>query len=70
MPTYDYRCTSCNYTWEVFQSIKDKKITTCPKCQKETAERLISKGNGVIFKGSGFYETDYKRKKEPKKKKE
>ena len=70
MPTYDYRCNSCGNIWEVFQSMTDKKITTCPKCQKETAERLISGGGGVIFRGDGFYETDYKRKKEEPKKKE
>jgi len=63
MPTYDYRCNNCDNTWEIFQSIKDKKITRCPKCQKETAERLISGGGGVIFRGDGFYATDYKQKK-------
>jgi len=68
MPTYDYRCESCGHTWEVFQPVKAKKINTCPNCQKETAKRLISGGAGVIFKGQGFYETDYKRKKDPKKK--
>ncbi len=59
MPTYEYRCTSCNDTFEVFQSIKDEPVKTCPKCGGEV-KRLIGSGAGIIFKGSGFYVTDYK----------
>ncbi|MDD5438772.1 MAG: zinc ribbon domain-containing protein [Candidatus Omnitrophica bacterium] len=61
MPTYDYRCTKCNYTFEEFQRITASPLTKCPKC-KGKVERLIGKGSGIIFKGTGFYETDYKRK--------
>tara|TARA_Y100000310_G_C19958815_1_gene480284 strand:- start:196 stop:390 length:195 start_codon:yes stop_codon:yes gene_type:complete len=62
MPTYDYICNACKYKFEKFQGIKAKKIKTCPKCKKKEVLRLIGKGAGIIFKGSGFYETDYKRK--------
>lgn len=65
MPTYEYECTSCYHRFEVFQSIIDKPIEKCPKCSKGL-RRLISAGGGVIFKGSGFYATDYK-KSTPKK---
>lgn len=60
MPTYDYKCTNCGHTFEAFQSIKDKPLSRCPKC-KGSVRRLINGGMGVIFKGSGFYTTDYKR---------
>lgn len=60
MPTYEYQCTACGYRWEKFQSIKADPDTVCPECQAETAQRLISGGGGVIFKGSGFYQTDYR----------
>ena len=60
MPTYDYRCNSCNVEFELFQSMKDKPKKKCPECGKLTLERLIGTGAGVIFKGSGFYETDYR----------
>lgn len=61
MPTYDYECSECGETFEKFQSMSEKPIKKCPKCGKMKAERLIGSGSGVIFKGSGFYETDYKR---------
>lgn len=61
MPTYDYQCEDCSYAFEKFQSITAKPIQTCPEC-KGRVKRLIGTGAGVIFKGSGFYETDYKRK--------
>lgn len=61
MPTYDYKCTSCGYTFEYFQSMTDKPLTVCPLC-KGYVKRLIGPGLDPIFKGSGFYETDYKRK--------
>ena len=62
MPTYEYECESCGHSLEILQSIKDKKLTKCPKCGKAKLRRLIGTGSGIIFKGSGFYETDYKRK--------
>jgi len=62
MPTYDYRCEACGYTFAAFQSITEDALTTCPECGKESLRRLIGAGAGIIFKGSGFYETDYKRK--------
>jgi putative FmdB family regulatory protein len=57
MPTYGYECKSCGYTFDVFQSMKDEPLKTCPQCGKEI-RRLINGGGGVIFKGSGFYVTD------------
>ena len=62
MPTYDYKCDACGQKWEKFQSIKADPITTCPHCGQETARRLIGMGAGLIFKGSGFYITDYREK--------
>ncbi|MCA8998461.1 MAG: zinc ribbon domain-containing protein [Planctomycetaceae bacterium] len=60
MPTYDYECKNCNHTWELFQSIKAKPIKKCPECGKNQARRVIGPGAGIIFKGSGFYQTDYR----------
>lgn len=60
MPTYEYKCTSCDHRLETMQSMKDAPLTTCPSCGKETLTRLISAGGGMIFKGTGFYLTDYK----------
>ncbi|MBL0922538.1 MAG: zinc ribbon domain-containing protein [Phycisphaerales bacterium] len=60
MPTYDYRCNACGHTFEQFQSMKDKALTKCPECKKSALERLIGLGGGIIFKGSGFYQTDYR----------
>ena len=64
MPTYQYECDACNHTFDILQSMLDKKLKKCPQCGKNTLHRLIGSGSGIIFKGSGFYETDYK-KKEP-----
>lgn len=61
MPTYDYRCVQCGHAFEAFQSIKDEPLCECPKCKGEL-KRLIGGGCGLIFKGSGFYITDYKQK--------
>ncbi|MBF0619868.1 MAG: zinc ribbon domain-containing protein [Candidatus Omnitrophica bacterium] len=66
MPTYEYECNACNHAFEAFQSMMDAKLTKCPSCGKEALARLIGAGSGVIFKGSGFYETDYKKKDAPK----
>ena len=63
MPTYDYKCENCGNEIEVFQSIKDAPLTKCEKCGKDTLKKMISGGAGLIFKGSGFYLTDYKDKK-------
>ena len=60
MPTYDYQCKQCNHRWELFQSIKDKPIRKCPECGKLKAQRIIGAGAGIIFRGSGFYQTDYR----------
>ncbi len=57
MPTYDYECTECGYSFEYFQSMSDDPLKTCPKCGGKV-RRLIGGGLGVIFKGSGFYVTD------------
>ena len=61
MPTYEYRCTACKHEFEQFQSMKDKPLRTCPACKKAKLERLIGTGGAIIFKGSGFYLTDYGR---------
>jgi len=60
MPNYDYECQKCGYVFEVFQKITDKPLTKCPKCQGRL-KRLIGSGGGLIFKGPGFYITDYKK---------
>ena len=57
MPTYEYECKKCGHSFDVFQSMKDDPLKTCPKCGKEL-RRLINGGTGVIFKGGGFYVTD------------
>ena len=61
MPTYEYKCNKCEERFELFQKMNDKPIENCPLC-KGNVTRLIGTGIGIIFKGSGFYETDYKRK--------
>jgi len=60
MPTYEYICDNCQHQFEQFQSIKAKPIRKCPECGKLSVQRLIGAGAGIIFKGSGFYETDYR----------
>lgn len=60
MPTYDYRCNACKHEFEHYQSMKDKPLKKCPECGKSALERLIGTGAAVIFKGSGFYQTDYR----------
>lgn len=60
MPTYEYICEKCGYEFEQFQSITARPLRICPKCGKRQLKRLIGAGAGVIFKGSGFYETDYR----------
>jgi putative FmdB family regulatory protein len=60
MPTYDYVCGSCGYEFEQFQTITAKPVRKCPRCGREGVKRLIGVGAGIIFRGSGFYETDYR----------
>lgn len=60
MPTYEYACSSCNHQFEHFQSITAGPLRTCPSCGRKTLQRLIGAGGGIIFKGSGFYQTDYR----------
>tara|TARA_S200002703_G_scaffold152707_1_gene153396 strand:- start:102 stop:293 length:192 start_codon:yes stop_codon:yes gene_type:complete len=63
MPTYDYICKECGHRFELFQQMTANVKRKCPECGKKTLERLIGSGGGVIFKGDGFYENDYKKKK-------
>jgi putative FmdB family regulatory protein len=65
MPTYEYICKKCKHMFELFQSMFDAPRKTCPEC-KGAVRRLVSGGSGLIFKGSGFYLTDYKNKKSSK----
>ncbi len=60
MPTYQYQCSACQHGFEELQSIKDEPLTKCPKCKKKKLQRLIGTGAGLLFKGSGFYITDYR----------
>jgi putative FmdB family regulatory protein len=62
MPTYEYACSKCGHRFEKFQSMRDEPLRRCPKCRKLALKRLIGEGAGLIFKGSGFYITDYKNK--------
>ena len=61
MPTYDYSCAACGHRFERFESINDDAPKACPKCGKKKAKRMLGTGAGLIFKGSGFYTTDYKK---------
>lgn len=75
MPTYDYRCDACDHEFELFQGINDAILKKCPKCGKQKLRRLFGAGAAVVFKGSGFYQTDYrsdsyKKKSEAEKKSE
>src|SRR6266576_2188675 len=60
MPTYDYSCDACKHEFEVFESITAQPQKKCPKCKKNKLRRLFGAGGGLIFKGSGFYQTDYR----------
>ena len=60
MPTYDYRCRSCDHEFECFQSMSAAVLKKCPECGKLSLKRLIGSGAAVLFKGSGFYGTDYR----------
>ena len=60
MPTYDYVCEACDHAFELFQSIKEDAKRKCPECGKPKLRRLIGPGAAIVFKGSGFYKTDYR----------
>ena len=60
MPTYDYVCDGCGHAFELFQSMTDAVKKTCPECGKKKLRRLIGAGGAIVFKGSGFYKTDYR----------
>jgi putative FmdB family regulatory protein len=60
MPTYDYKCQACDHEFEKFQPITSSAIRKCPECGKLKVKRLLGTGGGIIFKGSGFYQTDYR----------
>jgi putative FmdB family regulatory protein len=60
MPTYEYRCEGCGHEFEELQSFKDEPLKVCPKCHEERLRRLFGTGAAILFRGSGFYETDYR----------
>jgi putative FmdB family regulatory protein len=60
MPTYEYQCDACGHEFEEMQSFSEDALTKCPKCKKKKLRRLFGTGASIIFKGSGFYETDYR----------
>ena len=60
MPTYDYECNACGHAFELFQSISERVKKKCPECGKRTLRRLFGTGGAIVFKGSGFYQTDYR----------
>ena len=60
MPTYEYQCEACEHNFDEFQSIKDKPLKKCPQCGKNKLRRIFGAGAAILFKGSGFYETDYR----------
>lgn len=61
MPTYDYTCQDCGHAFEHFQSMTSDMLKTCPQCKKDELKRLIGTGGALLFKGTGFYVTDYKK---------
>ena len=60
MPTYEYECDACEHQFEVYQGINDPKKRKCPECGKLKLRRLLGTGSAIVFKGSGFYQTDYR----------
>lgn len=62
MPTYEYACQSCDHEFEKFQPMRDAPLKVCPECGEKSLKRLVGGGAGLIFKGTGFYITDYKKK--------
>jgi putative FmdB family regulatory protein len=68
MPTYEYQCTDCGHEFERFQKMSDEPVKVCPECGEPKVQRRISTGGGVVFKGPGFYATDYRKSPPPKEK--
>lgn len=62
MPTYTYKCKSCEHTFDTFQKMTDEALEDCPECGKAALRKVYKPGGGIIFKGSGFYTTDYRKK--------
>jgi putative FmdB family regulatory protein len=60
MPTYEYQCDACEHNFDEFQSMNDKALKKCPKCKKSKLRRVFGAGAAILFKGSGFYQTDYR----------
>jgi putative FmdB family regulatory protein len=60
MPTYEYKCDACGHQFDEFQSMKDEALKDCPKCTQSSLRRLFGTGAAILFKGSGFYQTDYR----------
>jgi putative FmdB family regulatory protein len=60
MPTYEYQCDACQHNFDEFQSMSDKPLKKCPKCRKPKLRRVFGAGAAILFKGSGFYQTDYR----------
>lgn len=60
MPTYEYHCDACEHHFDEFQSMSDAPLKKCPKCKKSKLRRIFGTGAAILFKGSGFYETDYR----------
>ncbi len=60
MPTYEYKCKNCGYSFDAFQGMNDLPLKTCSSCHTDSLKRLIGTGAGILFKGSGFYQTDYR----------
>jgi len=68
MPTYEYRCEGCGHDFERFQKMSDDPVSVCPKCGESKVVRRISSGGGFVFKGPGFYATDYRKSPPPSEK--
>lgn len=66
MPTYEYVCEACGHRFERLQKISDRPVRTCPECRRRRAKRLISPGGGLVFRGPGFYATDYRKGPRPR----
>ena len=60
MPTYEYKCKNCGYSFDIFQGMNDLLLKTCSSCHTDSLKRLIGTGAGILFKGTGFYQTDYR----------
>ncbi|MCM8784722.1 MAG: zinc ribbon domain-containing protein [Candidatus Omnitrophica bacterium] len=70
MPTYEYECKNCKYRFEKFQKMIEEPLKICPQCKNESLKRLIGIGGGIIYKGPGFYTTEYRSEEYKRRKKE